>query len=799
MKLFRAARNILRVFLLVFVALPLFLLCIFTAWTFLDPTPPPDKLIVNDVTKLNPIAVSGMVTPLSNEDVQDAVKTHPGPISIGGGRFSMGGQIGTDKTLFIDMSRMNKIVDFKLNDKLITVQAGARWKDVQDYIDPYDLSVEIMQTYDNFTVGGSLSVNVHGRYIGLGPMILSVRSIKLVLADGRLVEASRTQDPELFYGAIGGYGGLGVITEATLELADNVTIKRFTQTMPIVDYRKYFLEKVRDADGAVFHNADIYPPEYDNLTAVTWFKTNEAVTSAEHFKPVKDSYWLENIFYYWITHLPYGLTVREKFIDPLLYRSPAVVKRNYEASYDVKELMPLNRGSATYVLQEYFVPIERFDDFVPKMRKILQDHHVNMVNVSIRHAKADPGSILAWARQEVFCFVMYYQQGTSVEDRDAVGLWTREMIDAALSVGGRYYLPYQPYATQNQFQAAYPDAEKFFALKKKYDPDYKFRNKLWDKYYWPDAHERDIRQQAEDTAHYYRTEDQTFLTIPEWHIVFSSEEYAAALKHRPSEFPYFASIAQYWSIYRRIRQRTESEYPPNPSYNLMVRVIGISTAAELGVKGVYENTIGRLTEWVSDRRDLTPDMKVESFMQDTESEYVAFVRQRPWYEFPFLSKYESLTTVQESPGVNGIRSWERRFFFGSELLFKSVYAWAIESASHATYELADDKTWTIISQNGAEQIVDLPRYQNFTAAAVAVSENNGRFVDIAGNKKILLTVIAPENWSYHGEGEVFTEWPILTQPEKKRSALLLNVGDLAPFLRDAVDDKAITLDHIFDY
>ena len=61
MKLFRAARNILRVFLLVFVGLPLSLLCIFTAWTFLDPTPPPDKLIVNDLTKLNPIAKAPQV------------------------------------------------------------------------------------------------------------------------------------------------------------------------------------------------------------------------------------------------------------------------------------------------------------------------------------------------------------------------------------------------------------------------------------------------------------------------------------------------------------------------------------------------------------------------------------------------------------------------------------------------------------------------------------------------------------------------------------------------------------------
>jgi FAD/FMN-containing dehydrogenase len=83
-----------------------------------------------------------------------------------------------------------------------------------------------MQTYANFTVGGSLSVNAHGRYMGEGPLAHSVESLRLILADGNLVEASPTQNPELFYAAIGGYGGIGVIAEATLLLADNIKIER---------------------------------------------------------------------------------------------------------------------------------------------------------------------------------------------------------------------------------------------------------------------------------------------------------------------------------------------------------------------------------------------------------------------------------------------------------------------------------------------------------------------------------------------------------------------------------------------
>jgi len=62
-------------------------------------------------------------------------------------------------------------------------------------------------------------------------------------------------------------------------------------------------------------------------------------------------------------------------------------------------------------------------------------------------------------------------------------VWARELIDAALSVEGTYYLPYQLHATEAQFRRAYPRAREFFALKRQRDPAGRFRNHLWDKYY----------------------------------------------------------------------------------------------------------------------------------------------------------------------------------------------------------------------------------------------------------------------------------------------------------------------------
>lgn len=759
----------------------------------------PPRPVVSDITKLNPVVVDSVAAPTTVEEIQKLVREHSGPISIGGGRYSMGGQTATENALQIDMRKFDKVVGFDEKNKTVTVQPGITWHHLQDYLDPHDLSVEIMQTYANFTVGGSLSVNVHGRYIGLGPVIMSVRSIKIVLADGSLVEASPSKNREIFYGAIGGYGGLGVIVEATLHVADNVRIRRHVHRMPVGDYAEFFSKMVRDDPKAVFHNGDIYPPAYDTVNAVTWKETDEDVTVPDRLKPVQGHYWLENFMYWLVSETSFGPRFRENFVEPAYYDSNTVTWRNHEASYDVKELEPPSRYFSTYVLDEYFVPVEKFDDFIPKMAGIFNRHHVKILNVSIRHARPDPGSLLAWARGETFAFVVYYKQGTSDEAKREVAAWTREMADAVISVGGSWYLPYQPHATLDQFLKAYPRAPEFFALKAKLDPAYKFRNKLWDKYYYRNEDEKKARERIDADPEYKRAEEQTYLTLPEWYIVFSLDEYARSLKNAPpSAFPYFGSIAQFWKVYHSVIRETWNDYPVNWGYHAMICVIGVSYSAELAGKGIYENTVGRLTEWMGGRHELKDDMVLESYQQKVAQDYVDFIRVRPWYEYPFYSNFREYWALEEKPGASVIRRAERRFFFSSELLFKAAYGWLVGLGTRAAYAPEDLEIGAVVMENGKEKFVSIPRYQAFTEKVPQMIRHGVTFVEIAGNKTILMTVIAPRDWIYEDKAHEMYEWPVLTDKKSKRVAISVPVDRLHAVI-PSLQKQGVTVDHIFDY
>ncbi|MGH7586047.1 MAG: FAD-binding oxidoreductase [Gemmatimonadales bacterium] len=777
---------------------------------------------VNDITQLNPVAVERVATPTSTEEVVAAVRGHDGPIAIGGGRFSQGGQTATDGALQLDLRQMNRILDFSPGARTITVQPGVRWRDIQDRIDSAGLAVRIMQTYANFTVGGSLSVNAHGRYVGQGPLILSVRKIELVLADGSVVVASPTRNADVFYGAIGGYGGLGVITRATLDLADNTRLRRMDETMPVATYREWFFRTIRDSASVVFHNGDLYPDAYQTVHAVSFVGTDDSVTVPMRLIPRDRSYRVNRFAYWVISEWPFGNAIRRRIIDPLVYRGSPVVWRNYEASYDVAELEPRSRDRSTYVLQEYFVPVERFDEFVPRMGAVLRRHDVNAVNVSIRHAKADPGSLLAWARSEVFAFVLYYKQETHVRERERVASWTRELIDSVLGVGGAYYLPYQPHATEEQFLRAYPRAPEFFALKRRLDPHNKFRNRLWDRYYLPPgSHRPELSDAARarlaaDTV-YARDEGQTFLTHPEWYIVYSSDEYAAWLRDRhPTSFPYLRAIGQYWTTYLEARRLTGKDYPFNWPYHVMLWVIGTSYSAELALKGAYENTLGRLSGAIAGWRLSDED----HFAHVVADDYGRFIHVRPWYEYPFGSRLAELWTSVPPWGRDPVRKWERRFFLTAEFGVKAVYANLIEFATRSAYGTAADRVrmvvrgWndgvaaadTVLEPVGrpdsAHTLVAAPRYDAFRDAmrGLARDPRGVEIVEIAGNDEIFLTGTAPTGWKWAGrQGSVPYTLPLPTDSTRIRVTMRLPVSRLLPTLAELDRAGQLQVDHVYDY
>nr|WP_295379507.1 FAD-binding oxidoreductase [Pseudoxanthomonas sp.] len=444
--------------------------------------PGKDTESVGDVSDIDHVPVAGQIHPGSTAALQQALRQTRGPLSIEGARYSMGGQIAADGSTHIDMRGMKRLLRLDTEARTARVQAGMCWRDLQDHLDPHDLAVRVMQSYSNFSIGGSLSVNCHGRYVGAGPVAHSVRALQLVTADGGVHELDHQHSPELFAAVLGGYGGLGVVTEVELDLDANFPIRRDAQRVALDEYPDFFRDAVHARPGILLHNADLMPPDFDRPLAISWTRTEQPLTLTERLVPRDLDYGREQNLIWSASELPGGGSLREKFQTERILAEPVVAMRNREASLDAASLEPRTRMFSTYLLQEYFIPVKSFATFARRMTAILRQHEVNALNVSIRHSPADTVSLLKWAPQEVFSFVLYHKQRAwSGVDRKA-GPWTRQLIDTALALGGRYYLPYRLHATPEQFHHAYPEATAFAAIKRQVDPQRRFRNRLWDKY-----------------------------------------------------------------------------------------------------------------------------------------------------------------------------------------------------------------------------------------------------------------------------------------------------------------------------
>jgi hypothetical protein len=313
---------------------------------------------------------------------------------------------------------------------------------------------------------------------------------------------------------------------------------------------------------------------------------------------------------------------------------------------------------------------------------------------------------------------------------------------------------------------------------------------------------------------YARPEDQTYLTLPEWYIVYSADEYAAFIaQHPPSQFPYFGAIGQFWGSYYDVCAVTRERYAFNSGYHLSLAVIGVSFTAEYIVKGIYENTIGRLAEWTS-AGTLTEE---DVYARRVAAEYGTFLHTIPWYEFPFGQKLRELWSSTSWWGPSPVRKWERKLALSAEYGTKALYGWLIGLGTRSVYSAEDLKiqAWAtgvteamverepdlrLVKPIGANAaIVSMTRYEAFTKLAPRLMRQGLHFAEIAGNDDIQITLLAPRDWAYDlPDGTALFAMPILTDPERQRLAVQVPVAKLDVVVK-ALDGSPATLEHIYDY
>ena len=167
-------------------------------------------------------------------------------------------------------------------------------------------------------------------------------------------------------------------------------------------------------------------------------------------------------------------------------------------------------------------------------------------------------------------------------------------------------------------------------------------------------------------------------------------------------------------------------------------------------------------------------------------------------------------------GAHMLRKIERRMALTTDYAIKTVYGFVISKASGAAYEGEDLRIYARVAETTAATLADprvkiaetigpgqflvsLPRYEDFTATALALNAKGVRFTDIAGNDTLLVTALARRGVpTTFAAAEVLTITPILTDLTMQRLALRVKVESLREAIAQLTGAGA-SIEHLYDY
>jgi FAD/FMN-containing dehydrogenase len=455
------------------------------------------EISVNDVhSQLNRTRVRELLRPHTRDELAEIVHSASQkdlPISVSGCRHSMGSQQFATDSICIDARQLARVISFDRERGLLEAEAGIQWpKLIRWYLDAQpdetkQWGIAQKQTgADTFTLGGSLSSNVHGRGLRMKPLISNIEAFTLIIADGKSIRCSREENSELFRLAIGGYGLFGLIESVTLRLVPRQKLRRVVDILRAEDLPERFEKRIAQnfLYGDFQFSVDEKSPEFLQRGVFSCYEPISEDEPIAAKKELRDDDWLD------LLRLAY--TDRQKafkrYSDYYLstngqtYWSDTNQLSAYLPNYAQKIRDEIGGDESSLIITEIYVPRPDLPDFLAQAADLLRSNRTTVIYGTVRLIEKDDESFLAWAKQSYACIIFNLLTLHTPNGIEASARSFRGLIDLAIDRGGSYYLTYHKFAKPAQVTTCYPQFREFLDLKRKYDPAERFQSD-WYRYY----------------------------------------------------------------------------------------------------------------------------------------------------------------------------------------------------------------------------------------------------------------------------------------------------------------------------
>ena len=177
---------------------------------------------------------------------------HERRVKVVGAGHSFTGIACTDGHL-VDMSDYGKVLAHDPANHTVTMQAGIALSKLCDELDARGLALENMGDIAYQSIAGATSTATHGTGTKFGNISSRIVALRLVTADGSVIECSADENPDVFEVARVGLGALGMLSTVTLQCVPAFRLHAIEEAMPVDDVLADFDGFMDSADHVEFY------------------------------------------------------------------------------------------------------------------------------------------------------------------------------------------------------------------------------------------------------------------------------------------------------------------------------------------------------------------------------------------------------------------------------------------------------------------------------------------------------------------------------------------------------------------
>lgn len=442
-------------------------------------------------------------------EVFDVARSSGRSIALRGAGRSYGDAALNAENIVLELTRFNRILSWDPVAGVIDMEAGATIEQLWKYVLADGWWPAVVPGTMFPTLGGCLSMNIHGKNnFAAGPIGEHVLDFDLMLPDASIVRCSPTENSELFFSAIGGFGMLGVITRLRLQLKKvesgmlNVEpanvgslaemFAEFERRLPSSDYLVGWIDAF--ASGAqlgrgVIHQANYIPAAEDPIAAQTLRVENQQLPDTIAGVFPKSSLW--RLMRPFVNNFGVRRVNRAKYLASRLLDRGGRYQQSHAAFAFLLDYVPNWRrayGPGGLIQYQSFVPKESAEQvFATQLQLSQQAGYPSYLAVFKRHR---PDRFLMSHAVDGYSLALDFRITRS--SREAIWTLARRMNEAVLDAGGKFYFAKDSTLEPNSVER-YLGADtvrRFVALKHRCDPEGILETNLYRRLFEPELTSR---------------------------------------------------------------------------------------------------------------------------------------------------------------------------------------------------------------------------------------------------------------------------------------------------------------------